>query len=107
MMTTHVPAGSFEQSIVRGFGPGRVALEARLQRDGIPLAITERSDMVRDLGHTDATLVVVAAPGGAALHAANIAATRSRAFVGHRRLRVTRFSASTSPAADEQLLRWI
>jgi hypothetical protein len=107
MLTMPTSAGSFEKAIVRGFGPERTALEGRLQRDGIPLAITERSDMVRDLGHTDATLVVVAAPGGVALNAANIAATRSRALIGHRRLRVTRFGASESPAADEQLLGWI
>lgn len=71
------------------------------------LPVTDRVELMRSLGNSDAALVILGDPTGSALLAANIAITPSRALPGHRRLRVSRFNASENPAADDQLLRWI
>jgi len=100
-------SAQFQKTIIPGFGAERIAAERRLQESGILMAVTDRLELMRSLGHSDAALVIVGDATGTALRAANIAASTARALPGHRRLHVSRFGASDNPDADDTLLRWI
>ena len=100
-------AETFVKAIVPGFGADRVAVEGRLQAQGILIAVTERVELLRSFGHTDAVLLIVGGPTGETVRATNIAAAPSRALPGHRRLRVARFGGSDIAAADAALLKWV
>jgi hypothetical protein len=55
----------------------------------------------------DAALLLLGGPEGDTLRAASVAVSTSRAFPGHRRLRVARFSGSDDAQADDAMLHWI
>jgi hypothetical protein len=107
MMSAPPPTEAFQKTVIRGFGPDRVAAEQRLQAAGILIPVTERAEFLRELGHSDAALLILTRPDGAEVLASNISSISSRALPWHRRLRVSRLGGSTNPRADAAMLSWI